>query len=546
MSQQSKEDTGALSVDKAHVDHAEEPTQDKIVDIEYDDEGLASLLRSPYVLGAAALASCGGFSFGYDQGVISVILTMPQFFRQYPETAPGHPSREFNIGFMTGILELGAFIGCLVLPYLADRFSRKWALTMATFIFTVGAIIQTASQNFASLVVGRAVGGAGVGALALGAPLYISEIAPPKLRGTLLVLEFITIVVGAITSYWITYGTKDLSGDVSFRLPFGLQVIPALGVGLGIHFFPYSPRWLALRNRNDEGLASLAKLRGVSSADSRVQEEWICILIETRLQQAAIAREHPNAGPLKSELLQWLDLFKPKYLKRTCIALAIPFFQQFSGINAFVYYAPTFFAALGQDQNKSLILAGIVNVVQFTAGLPTLLSLDKIGRRKTAIWGGVAMAVPHIITAGIVGKFGSDWASHVAVGWFGVALIYIYVICYAVSYGPLAWSLPAEVFPTIKRAKGVGAATAMLWVSNFVIGVIVPIMVQKIGFGTYVFFAAFCILAAIFSFFMVPETSGATLEGIGRLFGDSIAEEEIELRHQIEMEVRQNREIPTP
>ncbi|GAW26941.1 putative quinate transport protein [Rosellinia necatrix] len=547
MAQLSPEDNDPIGgADKAHVDHAEELRRGESSEIEYGKGGLSSLVESPYVLGAAALASCGGFSFGYDQGVISVILTMRQFFNRYPETRPGYPSREFNIGFMTGILELGAFIGCLFLPYLADRFSRKWALTMATSIFTVGAIIQTTAPNFAALVVGRAIGGIGVGTLAMGAPLYISEISPSNIRGSLLVLEYISIVVGAITSYWITYGTKDLPGDISFRLPFGLQIIPALAVGIGIHLFPYSPRWLALRKRNNEGLASLAKLRGLTPTDFRVQEEWVSILIEARLQEAVNASEHPNTGPLKLELLQWVDLFRPKYLKRTTVALAIPFFQQFSGINAFVYYAPTFFASLGQDQNNSLILAGIVNIAQFAAGVPALLFLDKVGRRKIAIGGGFAMAVPHIITAGIVGKFGANWTQHVAVGWFGVALTYIYVLAYAASYGPLTTVLPAEIFPTSKRAKGVGASTGMLWVSNFIIGVIVPVMLKRIGWGTYVFFAAFCVLAGVFSFFMVPETAGASLEVIGQLFGDNSAREEIELRYQIEIEVRQDPERNSP
>ncbi|KAI1425884.1 general substrate transporter [Xylaria sp. FL1777] len=538
----SKEDVKAFDVE-AHVDHTEDLTADKSANIEHYNEGLGSLFKSPYVLGAAVLASCGGFSFGYDQGVISVILTMPQFWRQYPETAPGYPSREFNVGFMTGVLELGAFIGCLILPYLADRYSRKWALTMATGIFVVGAIIQTASQNFIALVFGRAIGGAGVGALALGAPLYISEISPPKVRGSLLVLESLAIVIGAIVSYWITYGTKDIPSVASFRLPFGLQVIPALGVGLGIHFFPYSPRWLAMRKRNDEGLVALAKLRGVSTTDARVQEEWISIVVEARFQEIVSAREHPNASPLKIELLQWVDLFRPKYLKRTVVALAIPFFQQFSGINAFVYYAPTFFAALGQDANRSLILAGIINVAQFTAGVPMLIFLDNFGRRTIAITGGLSMAIPHIITAGLVGKFGNDWASHRAVGWFAVALIYIYVLCYAASIGPLTYIMPAEVFPTSKRAKGVGAATAVLWVANFTIGVIVPILVERIGFGTYVFFAVFCVLFSVFAFFCVPETRGKTLEEISLTFGDNSAEEELALQRHIEVDVRQNQEL---
>ena len=143
-----------------------------------------------------------------DQGVISLVLTMTQFHDQYPEVAPGHAQYGFNVGFMTGMLELGAFVGCLFFPQFADRFSRKWGLTAAVAVFCLGAIIQTSAQNYGSLVAGRAIGGIGVGTLAMGAPLYISEIAPPNLRGSLLVLESISIVIGAIISYWITFGTR--------------------------------------------------------------------------------------------------------------------------------------------------------------------------------------------------------------------------------------------------------------------------------------------------------------------------------------------------
>ncbi|OAP61254.1 hypothetical protein AYL99_03455 [Fonsecaea erecta] len=197
-------------------------------DLTYDKEGIGGILRSPFVFGAALLASFGGFSFGYgeipdqlatrekqaltqytDQGVISLILVMPQFHEQFPKIAPGAAHYGFNVGVMTGLLELGAFIGCLCLPYLADRLSRKWGLTVATCFFCIGAVIQTASSNYGTLVAGRFIGGIGVGTLAMGAPLYISEIAPPNIRGSLLVLEAISIVIGAIIAYWITYGTRQ-------------------------------------------------------------------------------------------------------------------------------------------------------------------------------------------------------------------------------------------------------------------------------------------------------------------------------------------------
>lgn len=142
-------------------------------------------------------------------------------------------------------------------------------------------------------------------------------------------------------------------------------MIPALAVGLGIHFFPFSPRWLAMRHRNEDTLNSIAKLRRLPTTDERVQLEYKGILSEVRVQEEVQKREHPNVtSTIIMEAYSWLDLFKPRYLKRTMISIAIPFFQQFSGINAFVYYAPTFFAALGQPYEMTLILSGMVNVSQ--------------------------------------------------------------------------------------------------------------------------------------------------------------------------------------
>lgn len=133
---------------------------------------------------------------------------MDQFRETYPETSPDSPRYGFHTGFMTAMLELGAFVGCLFFPAIADRISRKWGLTVATVFFVVGAIIQTAAPDYDTLVAGRFIGGIGVGTLAMGAPLYISEVAPPTWRGSLLVMEAISIVIGAIVAYWLTYGTR--------------------------------------------------------------------------------------------------------------------------------------------------------------------------------------------------------------------------------------------------------------------------------------------------------------------------------------------------
>ncbi|KAF9884617.1 hypothetical protein FE257_001439 [Aspergillus nanangensis] len=528
--------------EKAASAHEEHAADDDILalmstEVKYDNGHMRDLLKSPYVVGAAVLASLGGFSFGYDQGVISLILVMEQFHQQFPQTAPGHPRYGFNVGFMTGMLELGAFIGCLWFPSVTDRISRKWGLTVATVIFVIGAIIQTAAFNYDTLVAGRFIGGMGVGTLAMGAPLYISEIAPPFWRGALLVLESLSIVVGALVAYWISYGARYIPSEWAFRLPFLLQMFPALLVGGGIHFFPYSPRWLAMRGRKEESLAALAKLRRRPKHDDQVQSEWKGILSEVQFQQEILHMEYPNSPPWLVSMKQWVSLFRPKYFRRTMIALAITFFQQFSGVNAFVYYAPSFFRALGQSNETSLILSGMINLCQLVGNVPILIYLDRIGRRKLAILGGLLMAVPHLIMAGLVGRFSSDWSSHTGVGWFCVALIYLYVISYAISYGPLAWVLPSEVFPNSKRAKGVGAATAMIWLSNFIIGVVVPEMLLKLGWGTFLFFGLFCLAAAVFSFFFVPETAGKSLEQVAELFGDHMAGGERVLQSRIARQI---------
>ncbi|RFU34881.1 hypothetical protein B7463_g1468, partial [Scytalidium lignicola] len=502
-------------------------------DLSYGPGGFKGLFQSPYVFCAAFLASLGGLSFGYDQGVISLILTMPRFHNQFPETAPGARNSGFHTGFMTGMLELGAFFGCLFFPKLADIISRKKAIVVAVGFFFVGSIIQTASSNYGTLVAGRTIGGIGVGTLAMGAPLYISEIAPPNIRGNLLVLEQFSIVIGNIVSYWIAYGTYNMPSNWCFRLPFLLQMIPAGVVGACIMIFPYSPRWLAMKGRNHDCLGSLCKLRRLPEDDHRIQTEYKDILAEVEFQKRIQERDHPDTGPVMLEIKEWLDLFKPRWLRRTAIAVGMPFFQQFSGINAFQYYGPTLFSTIGMNLSQSRILTGMINIFQLIGVTITLLNMDRMGRRRLSIWGAVMMGVPHFIMAGLVGKYNATWSSHKGVGWFGVAVFYFYMFSYGLTYGPVGWTLPSEVYPNAKRSKGVGLATSVNWISNFVIGVCVPPMIQNIGYGTYIFFGAFCGLALIFAYFLVPETAGKALEQMDEVFHDNASAEEAQMKKEI-------------
>ncbi|KAI7227516.1 hexose carrier protein [Hortaea werneckii] len=509
------------------VEHLElEPPTDQgpdhLVDnVSYGPGGLRGLIHSPYVFGAAFLASLGGFSFGYDQGVISIINVMGSFHARFPQAAT-----PFGKGFMTGMLELGAFLGCFFYPYLADRISRRRALICVVVIFNIGAILQTAAVNYAMLVTGRTIGGIGVGTLALGAPIYISEIAPPNLRGSLLVLESVSVILGVVISFWVTYGTRYLSGEIAFRLPLGLQMVCATILGIGFNFYPYSPRWLALVDREDEALQSLCKLRSLPSSDSRVQAEFQGILTEIRFQKMMQEKRHPGAKAWRLELLQWFDIFSKKGWRRAVVGLGVLFLQQFQGINASIYYAPTLFESLGQSSEMALILSGVFSVLQLVGVSLCFVIIDHVGRRPLAIFGGFGNLFCYVIIAILAGLYSDSWASNPAAGWTCVAMAFLFITNFGATYAPLGWALPPEVFSTSTRSKGTALAVAVNWLSNFVVGIATPPMIAHLGYGTYVFFAFWCLVAGIWAVFLCPETKGKTLEEMDEVFGDISGREE--------------------
>lgn len=332
-------------------------------------------------------------------------------------------------------------------------------------------------------------------------------------------LESICLVSGAVIAYWVTFGMRLVDSEASFRVPFGLQMVSATLVGVGIHFFPYSPRWLALVDRQEDCLKSLSRLRGLPLSDQKVQAEYNAIIGEVRAQKLMEQQQRPGVTGIKREALIWMDLFRPQTWKRTAVGVGVGFFQQFSGVNAFIYYAPTLFQLIDQKGEMSLILSGVFNTLQLLTVLVCFLTIDKVGRRPLAILGGFLMGACYIIIAVLMALYGPDWANPSA-GWGCVAVAFLYILIYGNTYSPLGWALPSEVFPNALRSKGVALSTCVNWLSNFIVGIVTPVMMANIGYGTYVFFAACCVLAGTWAFFLVPETTGRTLEQIDEVFGN--------------------------
>ncbi|KIR78596.1 monosaccharide transporter [Cryptococcus gattii EJB2] len=495
--------------------------------------GLKDIFNSGLVLIAAFSTCMGGLLFGFDQGIVSIVLTMTQFLGQFPDIdANVSSSAAFNKGIMTALLELGAFIGALLAGFVADRYSRKKAIAFGSVWFVIGAILQTSSYSFAQLVVGRFVGGVGVGLLSAVAPMYISEISPPNIRGSLLAMEAVTIVGGIVVMFYITYGTRYLSGDWSFRLPFLVQIAPCILLTIGLWKLPYSPRWLAQVGRDEDSLHALMRLRGFPVTDPRLQAEWITIRAEAIQNREVIVKAHPSlqgndfTSELKLEIASWVDMFKPKLIRRTIIGPILMVFQQFSGINALIYYSPTLFEQLGLDYEMQIDMSGVLNIIQFVACIVAFFFIDRVGRKPLLLFGSTANTICHVVVAVVMAKFSHDWVRYSKEAWLAVAFIFIYIFTYGVGWAPVPWAMPAEVHTSSRRAKGVAITTCSNWLGNFIIGLITPPMLQNIKFGTFLFFGACTFLSGVYVWFFCPEPKGKTLEQMDQVFNSNTAHED--------------------
>ena len=301
----------------------------------YGPPGLRGVFINHFAALCAGFAALGGLLFGYDQGVVSVVLTEKQFLHRFPRVDGGGAG--FWKGFLTAILQLGALLGALNQGWIADRISRKYSIVVAVLVFVVGSTLQTAAVGYAMLAVGRLVGGIGIGMLSMVAPLYISEISPPEIRGALLVLEELSIVSGIVIAFWITYGTRYIASEWAWRLPFLLQILPGLVLGVGMSYLPFSPRWLVSKGRDEEALAALSRLRRLPKEDERVRLEWFDIRAEVAFHRETSAIRHPKlqgsdtASRIKLEIAHFGDCFRRGSWRRTHVGMMMMFFQQFVG-----------------------------------------------------------------------------------------------------------------------------------------------------------------------------------------------------------------------
>ncbi|THC88358.1 hypothetical protein EYZ11_012195 [Aspergillus tanneri] len=440
-------------------------------------------------------------------------------------------------GWFVSTLLLAAWFGSLIYGPIVDRLGRKWSINVAVVIFVVGSAIQCGAVNIPMLFV-------------------------------------VSITIGILTSYWIDYGTNYIGGtrcapdipysgqtktshtfdpyhdvppggcngqsEASWRLPLAIQIIPAIILGLGMIFFPDSPRWLLMKGRDDETLEALSKLRRQAKDSPTLVNEYLEVKASIMLEDAFAKDRYPNMSGVRLHTAQYMSfLTEWARFKRLAIGCCVMFFQQFMGCNAIIYYAPTIFAQLGLDGNTTSLLAtGVYGIVNCLSTLPALFLIDKVGRRVLLMFGATGTCISLVIVGAIIGAYGTDLVNHTSAGWAGIAFIYIYDINFSYSFAPIGWVLPSEIFNLSIRSKAISITTSATWMCNFIIGLITPDMLESITWGTYIFFAAFCLLALAFTFLCIPETRGKTLEDMDLIFGDTAAHEEKQRIVQIEAELR--------
>lgn len=446
---------------------------------EHIHETVSARAARRHVVLTSGITALGGLLFGYDTGVVSGALL---FLRS---SYGGLDS--FQEELVTSLLLVGAVIGALVAGRVADAIGRRPAILVTAVIFVVGVLLAAFAPAFPVLLVARLVIGLAVGSASMLVPLYIGEAAPPHIRGALVSLNQLAITTGILVSYLIDYGLADTR---NWRLMLGLAAIPAILLFVGMLFQKESPHWLVKRGRDDEARQVLSRLR-YQSAD-----------VEAEIAEVRQVSEIPTRGVS--------DLLARNVRPLLAVGVFLAIFQQITGINTVIYYAPSLLNDAGFGANAAL-LANVVNgAVNVGMTIVAIWLLDRVGRRKLLLSGTAGMAVGMFVTA-ISFTQGSNLKGALAIT--GVLGLLIYTGSFAIGLGPVFWLLIAEIYPLTIRGAAMSVATIANWAANFAVTISFLTLLNAIG-GTGVFFLFGGLTLVALTYFArkVPETKGRSLQ----------------------------------
>ncbi|KAL4908884.1 hypothetical protein BDW74DRAFT_165603 [Aspergillus multicolor] len=454
-------------------------------------------------LAITATAGSGFLLFGYDQGVMSGLLTGDAFTRTFPEidtTEGGHGN--------SSLQGTGCFFGAILSLLFGERLGRRWCIMAGSVILSIGATLQATSYGIPQMIVGRIVAGVGNGLNTSTIPVWHSELSKASSRGKGLAIELTINIFGVMTAYWVDYGMSYVSNESQFRFPLALQILFAIITFLGVLVLPESPRWLIAHDRHPEAREVLWSVQ--PNAHLITQDDPVINLEMNEISRTvAEERQATEAGSFKMLLKDG-----PQRIRhRTLLAMGGQMMQQLSGVNLITYYNTVIFEqSVGMSHNLALLMAGFNGVAYFVSTFVPVWAIDRLGRRKLMLFAAGGQCACMAILAGTVYDGGH------AAGIVATVMLFLFNFFFGVGLLAVPWLLPAEYAPLATRTRTAALATATNWIFTFLVVEITPVSISNIGYRTYIYFAVFnfCFLPLIFFFY--PETRNLTLEQIDRLF----------------------------
>ncbi|KKY21640.1 putative sugar transporter stl1 [Diplodia seriata] len=457
----------------------------------------------------SVVATTGFLLFGYDQGVMSGIIGAAPFNDYFEETKDNKTYQ----GFVTAIYEVGCFFGAVLMLIIGDRLGRKRGIIAGAIIMIVGVVIQVSAvkphHHMAQFIIGRTITGIGNGINTSTIPTYQAECSKSTNRGLLICIEGGVIAFGTMIAYWIDYGCSYGGQDLSWRFPITFQCLFGLVVAIAMVGLPESPRWLLTKDRHEEAIKVISALRG-HTVDAE----------ETRMEAAVIIDSIRASGHVGST--SYRDLLtggKTQHFRRCLLGASAQLFQQIGGCNAVIYYFPILFEeSIGESANMSLLLGGVNMIVYSIFATVSWFIIERTGRRRLFLIGTVGQCLSMVLVFACLIPGTTSAAKGAAVG------LFLYIAFFGATWLPLPWLYPAELNPLKTRAKANAISTFTNWIFNFLIVMVTPIMLENIGWGTYLFFGA--VNAAFFPviYFFYPETKQRTLEEIDIIFAKGFVE----------------------
>ncbi len=434
-----------------------------------------------YLILVCFVAAIGGFLFGFDTSVISGAI-------EFIQTPQVFNLNELQKGWAVSCIIVGCMIGAIICGKPSYLFGRKKMLLFTAFVFLLSTLGCALASNFTIFILFRILAGISVGSASMLAPMYISEISPPKWRGRMVSFNQLATFTGQALAFVSNNFLYNIGGSDNWRYMLGIMVIPSGLFLVFILLIPESPRWLVIVDRKEDATRVLSKINGMEKA-------------KIELKAIEYSVQHMMQG-------KFSELFKGKMFNIMLIGILLAVFQQITGINVIMYYAPSIFKSTGMGNESALFNTMIMGLVNLTFTIISILLIERLGRKRLMIIGsaGMGLFLFAISTAYFTGYF---------TGYLVLLFIMGYLAFFALSLGPIIWVLIGEIFPNRLRSHAISLAVFCLWGANFVVSFTFPILLKWLHGGfTFLIYAVMCVLCMAFVYKYLTETKGKSLEQI--------------------------------